>query len=440
MASMAARLSQVEKLNQVQVSKLAKQAQEIDALRAENRKLRLAAPEEDSDEASSASTRPTRQQLQLLREERDFFCRQVEQMSKFLDDYGLTWVGDGSDSDGGDGEAQSAAPPAHEEVCEGAAVRPERYGKAPLSPSSGANNGSPARLPQSGLTVDIQFMMSRVESLNAMVEQEGARIVTGPHGARLVAQDALPLPVTFFHDGVKLADRPFQVYDLRPTQLLIRDILDGFFPYVLKEEFPDGVKLKVVDRTAFDFAVWLKDGSRGDPDLVDGGDRLALAGGRAFRPTGAGGVAERFLSKLPEKVVRGGRICEVRGPLQQQLREGRKGSCVEPAGEVSLLGAGRDVSDPVARLQVKLEGGRRLILSMEPWHTIEKLEDALEQWLVSSGLPPLIRGSLRTAFPPRTYTNRGQTMTEAGLTPTATLFVGGDESGSARQGVTEVRV
>jgi hypothetical protein len=39
------------------------------------------------------------------------------------------------------------------------------------------------------------------------------------------------------------------------AQALLTDLMDGFFPYDLKDEYPDGVPLKVVDRTAEKFVV-----------------------------------------------------------------------------------------------------------------------------------------------------------------------------------------
>lgn len=78
----------------------------------------------------------------------------------------------------------------------------------------------------------------------------------------------------------------------------------------------------------------------------------------------------------------------------------------------------------MARLQVKLESRKRIILSMEPTHTVGDLQDTLESMLEEEGirLGHKQRLLLRTAFPPCTYTDRKQTLQGVGLVPTATLF------------------
>lgn len=43
------------------------------------------------------------------------------------------------------------------------------------------------------------------------------------------------------------------------TSRLSGDLLDGFIPRLLREEHPDGVALKGVDRTKVSFRQWLKD-------------------------------------------------------------------------------------------------------------------------------------------------------------------------------------
>ncbi|CAK0909581.1 unnamed protein product, partial [Prorocentrum cordatum] len=103
-----------------------------------------------------------------------------------------------------------------------------------------------------------------------------------------------------------------------------------------------------------------------------------------------------------------------------------------PDGEVQLLAEGRDPALPAARVQVKLRGGVRVVFCMEASATIGELEDALARWCADRGLEPPLgeRQVLRGAFPPTGYADRSQTLAGAGLTPTATLFVAAEPSGS----------
>lgn len=334
------------------------------------------------------------EEIRSLRTERDHFKHQVNEMSKFLQDYGLTWVGDSSKNEG---SLESSRP---------------QSGASGSQEDEACANPVPESRPMTATTfsVDVQVMSSKVEGLNASVKQEGARIVASRVGgavhARLVADEDPPVPLTFFKDGVKLGRCSFEQYDTSGAQHLIRDILDGFFPYALKDDYPDGVLLKVIDRTTCDFAAWLEGNASTDRDLTDGGSRLVVQGGRALNGP-AGGVSG----------LRGGNA----GSRGTSL-PGSVSKAAAP-NEISLVDEGRDPTAPMARLQVKLEGGLRVVLCMEPHHTLGQLEDGLERWCTEQGVSGLKGLHLRTAFPPQTFSDRDQTLLAAGLTPSATLFV-----------------
>jgi len=226
---------------------------------------------------------------------------------------------------------------------------------------------------------------------------------------------------------VKLGAHAFMAYDLPPAQQLIRDISDVYFPIALKDDHPDGVPMRVLDRTEYAFDTWLQSHAPSDRDLIAAGSRLAPAGVHTLNRLGNAGD---FLSRLPEKIVKDGRICQQGGSVSSQ------GACVplgerDSSEEVSVLHADRAPDAPVARLQVKMEGGERVVLHMEPSHSIGDLEDALASWREGHGLPDASHGrclQLRTAFPRKVHSDRSQTLVEAGLTPSASLFVGAAEA------------
>lgn len=426
MTKMAGRLAQVERLNQQLSAKLSEQTREADALRKELEALKKACSQaaDGTVEAGTSSVET------VLRAERDELHQQVEDMKKFLNDYGLTWV------------PRSAK--------DAAAVASGALGPPCAGPSAGACAGrgdsvaerlgrpqQNAQLPRTAeggsVSVDIQVIRSRVESLNVMVEEEDKTRGSVHHEQ---------VPITFFCDGVKLGERAFIPYNLRPCQELIKELLDGYFPRALRDDHPHGVQLHVVDRTGNGFAAWLRDFAKNDPELADGGERLRPRCGHAVHAPGdAKSAGERLLSKLPERVVsKNGQICEVRGAIAEKLGLPSCGGPTAGGGapaaseDVVLLDAGRDPSAPSVRLQVKLEGGQRLKLCMEPHATVGDLWNALEAWRKSHRVPRAGADgrpcTLRTAFPPRSYTDKSQTLEAAGLTPSATLFISCDEAGS----------
>jgi len=275
--------------------------------------------------------------------------------------------------------------------------------------SSGSKSGAASdACGAGGMAVDIRVIQARVEGLNAMIEQEGRPIVSNalPIAAAVQArfggeETSVPLPLSFFSDGIKLSDRAFLPYDQRPAQDLLRDILDGCFPRCLQEDYPNGATMQVVDRVGHQFANWLRDCARDDPELADGGERLRPGAGVAVHaPSEAKSAAERLLAKMPERVLRNGHVCEVRGPLAAKLGVATAAaSSSAPAtghkagDEMLLLDAGRDEASPIARLQVKLEGGQRVTLCMEPTATIGALWAALERWRAEHGVARACAGA-----------------------------------------------
>eukprot|EP00929_Paragymnodinium_shiwhaense_P080185 TRINITY_DN41804_c0_g1_i1.p1 TRINITY_DN41804_c0_g1~~TRINITY_DN41804_c0_g1_i1.p1 ORF type:complete len:635 (+),score=132.69 TRINITY_DN41804_c0_g1_i1:73-1977(+) len=438
-SSMAGRLAQVERLNQQLTSKVSLQNQEIDKLKAELEAVRKCQGAGEDDAA------PSSLEARALRLERDQLRQQLEDMKKFLDEYGLTWVprspGDDTSSPDADAAPLAAAAnvaPAAKPVGTFAA---RHCRQAAAADARGAEGGA--------LSVDIKVLRSRIEGLNALVEEEAQHAVNvgragGSNVAKLAADGALPVPLTFFQDGVKLGERAFMPYNIRPAQDLIKEVLDGFFPRCLSESHPDGVQLHVVDRTGNAFVAWFREFARQDPDLCDGGDRLRPRCGQAVHaPSDNKSAAENFLAKLPERVIsKNGNVCNVRGALAEKLGVpaaapkapscGAPGAVGESGGgaaqkEVNLLASGRDPSAPSAKLQVKLEGGQRVKLCMEITATVGELWNALVKWRAQHALAPFGADGrqyiLRTAFPPCSYTDMSQTLAAASLTPTATLFV-----------------
>lgn len=412
---LAVRLSQVEKTNQAQAAKLLSQRRELDALRAEVKMLRNFAETAEQlvgneGEVSSAAgpcrPRHTDEEFKTLKAEREQLEHQVEEMTTFLRDYGLTWVGEESNDNGEDSDSTSRTDGAN------GADSPCVNG---LSRKSSPSSCSPSRFDV--IAMDVDTVTARVKALNEMVESRGARIVSNVVGgsvhARLVAEDSVPLPLTLFQDGVKLGHIPFQEYTSREAQLLLRDINDGFFPFALKEHYPGGVAMRVIDRTSLEHEVWFNDYAANDVDLSADGLRLLPSAGRV-------------LCGSPKK----GQLGEILG----RANTGQRGVSIwlDPAvtaakhhpEDVSLLQDDRDPSNPIARVQVKLDDGQRVVFSLEATQTVRDLHTAVAKWLDARGNAYARGFSLRSAFPPRAHADLEKSLQEAGLAPNATVHLG----------------
>lgn len=403
-ASMAARLTKVEKINNEQVAQLAKKDAMIKQLQAEVNALRQKVAVDSEESVSMGAKHCT---------ECDRNKKLVKEMMDFLTDHGLSWVGDGSSSS--DCEEGGSA----ELACQ----------ESSLGGLSNKEEPHPTDQPVTQ-TLDIKVIEAKVQALNDMVDSDSQITNQGMVARLSVNNFGMPLPLIFFADGLKLGDRAFQQFNSPTSQHLIRDILEGYFPYVLKDDFPNGVELKVVNRTAHAYHDWLSGYASADKDLVDNGDRLAPVGGHAIGQ--AKGAKEQLLAKLPEKVIRQGQVCDVRDDVAKKLGIGSaaRNSSAPAANRcqqiVSLLKEGRQSTSPVARLQVKVEGGERIIFEMEHVQTVGDLEDAVVAWCSEHNVPIAASSQivLRTAFPPQAYCDRSKTLADVGLIPTASLFVG----------------
>ncbi|CAE7590656.1 Ubxn11 [Symbiodinium sp. CCMP2456] len=368
-ATLASRLAQVEQQNKTLKDKLNRQTQEIEEMRSQ-----LAAQGGYQSSGGGSFAEAAEAECKHLR-------RQVEVMKQLLAEHGLMW-----------------------------------------KPTASADT---SEMPPGGVTVDFQVIQSRIEKLNATLDDAfGKEIVSS--GCRGHLRDTNQrLPLTFFSDGLKLANYAFVPFAMTSAQEIIRNLLDGYLPRVLREDYPEGVALQAVDRTKHSFRTWLTDAA-GDAELCDGGDRLQPAGVRTVNKDSRT-ASERFVAKLPERVMRNGQVCQVRAAVAQRLgiaNPSDRSSSAPPSSEVSLLQPDRPGSAPAARLQVKLEGGQKVLLKMEFGDTVGDLWRALSEWRSKNRVARARPGCvLRTAFPPKSYTDRTETLEAAGLTPSATLFV-----------------
>lgn len=346
-----------------------------------------------------------------LRAECARYKKQVADMTKFLSDYGLTWVGDPDEEEFDDAEQElDNARLLDEEMLDSNGDLPASPEELSLASPQAASQRSASG---QGLPINVAELEKSVRSLNGLAEQ-GSRVVSRKVGgavhAHFVSEQA-SLPLVLFSDGLKLGELQFEPYGSPRSNGMLRDIVDGYFPYALKDAYPDGVALRIVDRTSQTFSHWCAR-STVDPDINASGSRCA---------PGSGSALSDPLSGAPSRVVKNGEVHHVHENRSRGLSQ-------EPGpreDQISLLSANRDATAAIARLQVRSESGARLLLKMELRQTIGDLEDALDRWRSDKGLskPEGKKLVLRTAFPPSSYIDRGQSLEMAGLTPSATLFV-----------------
>jgi hypothetical protein len=108
-----------------------------------------------------------------------------------------------------------------------------------------------------------------------------------------------PLLLVMFRDGFQLRGGPLRSYQQSSNRSFVKDLLDGYFPFELKREFPEGVPFTLVDQTHVAF-------------------------GGAVHAGGAGGGGVRSLSSLTAAQVTGA----ARPPWHWREAEWSGSSCV----------------------------------------------------------------------------------------------------------------
>merc|ERR1719387_2176783 len=242
-------------------------------------------PETPKDDASMITSLAARlnkvEKLKEISQERDELRIQVGEMEQFLGDYGLHWVGDGKDRQK---EGEFDKDRCFQDV-----------------DSSKANRAAYKDGAAQSYDIKMDEIVSRVEALNKLAEQD-AKIVSQGGVARFAAAETLS--IVFFADGLQVHDFPFWPYSHESAQKVLADLNEKYFPYCLKDKYPEGVMLKAVDRTTSHY------------------DAQAAVAARLPAGLSAQNVPSaqnQILGRLPENVIRDGQVISVRKEVESMV-------------------------------------------------------------------------------------------------------------------------
>ena len=251
--------------------------------------------------------------------------------------------------------------------------------------------------------IDVVVLERRIQELNMIAERDASKLVAQGGIHRFKAPDSVA--IVFFKNGLVLQGFPFRPYSSNEAQSLLSDILDGYFPYDLKRKYPDGVPLRIVDKTEEMFSADTGVHSANNPDL-----------GMLSK--------EAFLAQLPQNVIRGGEII----PIREEVGEMFGGAKTADSGTVEVrthvdehlatAGETPELLDQITTIRVKTETGRRnLILRLWKSDTVGVLARYVDQHRETRGAY-----EIRSTFPARVYDKAGsQTLQELDMVPSYAL-------------------
>lgn len=339
---------------------------------------------------------------------------QVFQMEEFLADYGMVWVGDdASDSDYEVLEEPTSTP---------APSSVSRQGV--WNPNSSLVTSAPY-----DFQMDFDVVLKNIRELNILAGEGCSDVSRTKDGARLKVRDSVPL--VLYSNGILMFRGPFRPYSDPVTQQCMQDIMDGYFPSELQTRHPGGVPFEVQDKRDIVF-------EDRRTALLFPGTGQSLAGeenARSHRveshtPGQKQQSVDQFLSRLPQSVIKDGKIIDVRSGVENVIKGGERQSDIQVLDtpvlqEIKLRGA--ETTRPqsagktqVSTLRIKSETGEMTyILKMKFTDCIRDVRSHIDAARPKDA-PPY---EIKTSFPNRVYDDPIATLQECGLVPNATLHL-----------------
>lgn len=277
--------------------------------------------------------------------------------------------------------------------------------------------------------MDFDCVLNNIRELNILAGEGCSDITRTKDGARLKVRD--PVPLYLYSNGILMFDGPFRPYSDPMTQQCMQDIMDGFFPSELQIRYPDGVPVEVQDKRDVVFedkrTALLFPGT--GQSLIGDEDSSKTLKVETKPPGQRQQSVDQFLSRLPQSVIKEGKIIDVRSGVANVIK-GVSGHSDIKVLETPVLqdikSRSSDSSRPqsgktqVTTLRIKSETGEvTYILKMKFTDTVGDVRRHIDAERSSDALPYAIK----TSFPNQVYDNPSLTLQECGLVPNATLHL-----------------
>eukprot|EP00960_Hanusia_phi_P058951 764027-Hanusia_phi.AAC.1 len=361
-----------------------------------------------------------RELLRRADAENKSLTKENAEMKQFLRDYGMEWVGESANA------VKSSAKPPPLQMNEGMWNQDIAQGKE-ISAEFGSDLSDRSGPEALGIPFDPAQILSSVKQLN-FIAGEGEKEVVACNGIRKLKEKA-QVSYTFYQDGIFARGGPLRPYKLKESRLLVKDLMDGYFPWELKEEYPDGVPIKVEFRlkelynrdVPSNFQAFKGEGHSVGAKIQGSASVSNASRNEIWNPPAANNKnkAPELLRNLPNSVVGpSGNIINVKDDIEKKLNPYREKPPREDA-EVIQLPSKYDKSEndrTIVRVK-KMDTNATYEVVLAHESTIAELKSILKSHIRIEGM------ILRTHFPAREYSDDRETMKSGNLVPNALLFI-----------------
>lgn len=359
---MAQKLAKVEKTSDLQRKEIKEKTLLISKLQGEIEVMRITSSPEYAETFIN------------LQKDNESLRSQIKEMETFLADYGLRWIG-------GQKQGNFDVNSLKQDI--GSSEPVYRY-----------------NLPRE---IDVVVLERRIQELNMVAEKDASRWVAEGAVHRFKAPESIS--IAFYKNGLILQGFQFKPYSSNEAQSILSDILDGYFPYDLKRKYPDGIPLRLVDKT----------------------DEMYKAGtSNVLGPNDPGNgllSKDQFLEQLPESVIRNGNIVPVREDIAKMFDKGKSGTIEVKTHVDRFLESEEGKSDSlvgnrITTLRIKTENGmRNLIIKLWFTDTLQSLKPFIDLNRELKGVY-----ELRSTFPAKVFDfTDSRSLQELELTPNFAL-------------------
>ncbi|KAG2379521.1 hypothetical protein C9374_006638 [Naegleria lovaniensis] len=280
-----------------------------------------------------------------------------------------------------------------------------------------------------GPHINMKLLEQRVQALNKMIDDEELMEVSKTNSnVKQLKQKPVSI-VTFWKNGIVVDNGPFKPYKWQITKAFLTDILDGYFPYEFKEKHPDGVKLKIVDKTSEPFSKTVERSIGKSNYLKDNNSNIVSLdylkyveeNGKPNAPLDK----EKFLNLLPKQVVKNGKLIPIREDIEKVISGGNgdtksssteKDSIVEIRDE-DITTQQQVTSKDTCIIKLRSSSGQQFMVYISKHKTIRELRQLLLPYLSPNS-------SFRLKAIPNTFfDDESSTLETCKLYPKAILMI-----------------